>query len=185
MSATKNAWATRSRKRTRIKRTTRHQYRRGSLFEMDACISGCVGPAMESKTFIPQCRRRRLVQDRRNSAERQRCRQGIEIGADRGTLAILSGHLPRTVYSSSPARTMTTRMSGGPFRCGMIVQIHAVSEKSRPSKRLTLDRVEKRQSCDDELKPEAMALIDDNNFRIAPSFLSDGMCDGGPLVFNR
>jgi len=49
--------------------------------------------------------------------------------------------------------------------------------------RLDLSKI-KIRSCDDELKPEALAVIGDkpgNPYRVV--VLSDGMCDGGPLGF--
>ncbi|TXL73535.1 DUF3616 domain-containing protein [Vineibacter terrae] len=56
--------------------------------------------------------------------------------------------------------------------------------KPKPLARLVLDSVVKRP-CDDELKPEAMAVVDDKPgepYRVI--IFSDGMCDGGPLGFS-
>lgn len=47
--------------------------------------------------------------------------------------------------------------------------------------RLTLDGI-KTRDCDDGIKPEALALVDEQDpTRIV--VMSDGLCDGGPLVF--
>jgi hypothetical protein len=49
--------------------------------------------------------------------------------------------------------------------------------------RLDLSKVKLRE-CDEELKPEALAVVEDADnrpYRIVT--LSDGMCDGGPLAF--
>jgi Protein of unknown function (DUF3616) len=48
--------------------------------------------------------------------------------------------------------------------------------------RLDLSGVKKRD-CDKELKPEAMAVIEDSAQQYRLVILSDGMCDGGPLAF--
>jgi hypothetical protein len=47
----------------------------------------------------------------------------------------------------------------------------------------TLDLTKVRlTNCDKELKPEAIALLEDGaDFRLL--VLSDGMCDGGPMSF--
>ncbi len=47
--------------------------------------------------------------------------------------------------------------------------------------RLSLDGI-KRRDCDDEIKPEALALVDEQDQRRLV-VMSDGLCDGGPLVF--
>jgi hypothetical protein len=41
----------------------------------------------------------------------------------------------------------------------------------------------KRPKCDDELKPEAVAVLDDSPDSLDLVIMSDGMCDGGPLRF--
>lgn len=49
----------------------------------------------------------------------------------------------------------------------------------------TLDlRQVKLRSCDAELKPEAMTVLDETPQAYRLLVLSDGMCDGGPLVFS-
>lgn len=40
-----------------------------------------------------------------------------------------------------------------------------------------------RRDCDKELKPEALAVISDNDRMLTVVVMSDGMCDGGPLKF--
>jgi hypothetical protein len=55
--------------------------------------------------------------------------------------------------------------------------------RTRPLARLDLREV-KLRPCDKELKPEAMAVVDDTPgrpYRVV--IFSDGMCDGGPLAF--
>jgi hypothetical protein len=48
--------------------------------------------------------------------------------------------------------------------------------------RLSLDGIKRRSCDDDEIKPEALALVDEQDHgRIV--VMSDGLCDGGPLVF--
>ena len=47
---------------------------------------------------------------------------------------------------------------------------------------LDLSRVELRK-CDKELKPEAMTVLEETPAAYKLLVLSDGMCDGGPLVF--
>ncbi|KQP18326.1 DUF3616 domain-containing protein [Pseudorhodoferax sp. Leaf267] len=49
----------------------------------------------------------------------------------------------------------------------------------------TLDlRTVARSKCDDDTKPEAMALLEETAQAYRVLVLSDGMCDGGPLVFD-
>lgn len=48
--------------------------------------------------------------------------------------------------------------------------------------RLDLSEVNLRP-CDEELKPEAMAVIDDTADHYRVVIVSDGMCDGGPVAF--
>ncbi|PDT64852.1 hypothetical protein CO683_35515 [Bradyrhizobium ottawaense] len=48
--------------------------------------------------------------------------------------------------------------------------------------RLALDDVKLRK-CDDELKPEAIAVLKDERDVLDFVIMSDGMCDGGPLRF--
>lgn len=49
--------------------------------------------------------------------------------------------------------------------------------------RLKLDGLV-RPSCDEEIKPEAVAILSRTTTILAILVLSDGMCDGGPLRFN-
>lgn len=48
--------------------------------------------------------------------------------------------------------------------------------------RLDLTKV-KRRACDKEIKPEALAALEDGKHHYRILILSDGMCDGGPLTF--
>ncbi|MGH6752414.1 MAG: DUF3616 domain-containing protein, partial [Bradyrhizobium sp.] len=41
----------------------------------------------------------------------------------------------------------------------------------------------KLRECDKELKPEALAVIEDASDHYRVAVLSDGMCDGGPMTF--
>ncbi len=41
----------------------------------------------------------------------------------------------------------------------------------------------KLRKCDDELKPEAVAVLEDTPDRLDLTIMSDGMCNGGPLRF--
>ena len=41
----------------------------------------------------------------------------------------------------------------------------------------------KLRSCDKELKPEAMTVLEETPKTYRLLVLSDGLCDGGPLVF--
>jgi hypothetical protein len=54
--------------------------------------------------------------------------------------------------------------------------------KPQPLARLDLSDV-KLRGCDDELKPEALAVVEDTADHYGIVILSDGMCDGGPLAF--
>lgn len=140
---------------------------------------GLRGPAMDSKTFILSIDADALFKTGATAQSVNAVVTGIEIGADRGIRDLL-------------ARKDGVLILAGPDdddkNVGWTISLwndraNPPSQKIETIGRLTLDKVEKRQSCDDELKPEAMALIDDNNQdRII--ILSDGMCDGGPLVFN-
>lgn len=47
---------------------------------------------------------------------------------------------------------------------------------------LVLDDI-KLRDCDRELKPEAVAVVEDSAKRLDLVIMSDGMCDGGPLAF--
>jgi Protein of unknown function (DUF3616) len=61
--------------------------------------------------------------------------------------------------------------------------IGKASSRPRPLARLDLSKVQLR-SCDDEIKPEAFAVVADTPgqpYRMV--VFSDGMCDGGPLEF--
>lgn len=49
--------------------------------------------------------------------------------------------------------------------------------------KLSLKSVELRK-CDDELKPEAIAILKDTPDTLDLVIMSDGMCDGGPLKFS-
>ncbi|MGU3656002.1 DUF3616 domain-containing protein [Methylobacterium fujisawaense] len=40
-----------------------------------------------------------------------------------------------------------------------------------------------RNSCDEDIKPEAITVLEDNSNVLRILILSDGMCDGGPLSF--
>jgi hypothetical protein len=53
----------------------------------------------------------------------------------------------------------------------------------KPLAQLDLTGVTLRE-CDKELKPEALAVLEDSATQYRLVILSDGMCDGGPLSFN-
>jgi hypothetical protein len=53
----------------------------------------------------------------------------------------------------------------------------------KPLAQLDLTGVTLRK-CDKELKPEALAVLEDSATQYRLVILSDGMCDGGPLSFN-
>jgi hypothetical protein len=54
-----------------------------------------------------------------------------------------------------------------------------------PKRLAKLDLSEvKRRGCDKELKPEALAVIRDDDRALDLVIMSDGMCDGGPLKFS-
>lgn len=48
---------------------------------------------------------------------------------------------------------------------------------------LDLDGIERRR-CDKRPKPEAMAVLEEAPDRYRVAVLSDGLCDGGPMIFN-
>jgi uncharacterized protein DUF3616 len=48
---------------------------------------------------------------------------------------------------------------------------------------LDLEKI-KLRDCDKETKPEALAVLEDSPKRYRIMILSDGMCDGGPLLFD-
>jgi hypothetical protein len=67
--------------------------------------------------------------------------------------------------------------------------VAAESSREEPARsisgcsKLSLKSVELRK-CDDELKPEAVAILKDTRDTLDLVIVSDGMCAGGPLKFS-
>ena len=107
----------------------------------------------------------------------------LTLGAQRGIrdmVTVKDGFLLLAGPDDSPvSQTLDWRLfwwDGQPAPAGGVVQPKALA---------TLDvSAVKLRSCDKELKPEAITVLKETPQSYQVLVLSDGMCDGGPLVFN-
>nr|WP_249782083.1 MULTISPECIES: DUF3616 domain-containing protein [unclassified Bradyrhizobium] len=103
----------------------------------------------------------------------------VEVGEGRGIRDLVQVN-DGVLVLAGPDDDVANEKAG--WILGLWDGVHADVAKLKNVTGLGLDDVKLRK-CDDELKPEALAVLRDVSDEYELVILADGMCDGGPLKF--